>query len=833
MKTTDTIPRRPAALARCLAALLAVSATAAAEIVTLVDCQSATTVGDNLTRGFYVTRYPGTSISGVTVYLKILSGSFPYQVGLNVTQGTFNGPTVASGYADATLTTTEKAVTIQMTNGGGTNPAVAPGSTLCFSFFLNQQPGSPDPFFSVIGDLGVDLPDATDPCPGVVETSGTSPPLSTFRREGVKLQITGNKFLNVGPGQSIQLAIDHADPGDVVRVAAGTYSENLTLRSSIDVIGAGSEDVTLRGTGSGDVVTATAITNTEFAGFTVENSGTNTGDAGFQIDGGSPLIRDNIIQGNTDGIRLTGSSTAFICGNTVRNNGNGANGFVDWGIIILSGSTPLVSNNIVLGNEVGIYLFTIGTGGTQIVNNTIVTNDSDGIWCNNSSPTIKNNIVTGNSPGISGLGADAHPSLTYNDVWNNRGFGNYNAQSGAVIVAGIGSISVNPLLDSTFHLMLGSPCIDAGDPSSIYNDLDGSRNDLGATGGPCGSAAPPGSVVDGFLWTSVGTIPVADIDQTTGAKGGLTLVRDRPFGGQPWLYGPFGSNETTVYRYAIKVGKWTGSTPPAPAAFTYVDDPLSKVRYTVSGGTITTSNVSLGPVTFAGVPCYTPTVNGGGIYWAHENLRVILNTLSLDEGRYSVRLEGYSFLSSLVTLSPNRDLILTINNTPPIVRIDQLSFAGGMPLDECAIIDLPTPTSPLDFIYTANHPDGFLDDYALVVEVGRNRSGGVIVSDSYASHVSPTAVWNGVTMAPVAATPANPEPPLPALQQWERCAYQFTITAWARTTNGFGRIYWATYFDNHAIDLGGGGSPADMDGDGDVDAADLALFAAAYGTVAP
>jgi hypothetical protein len=88
-------------------------------------------------------------------------------------------------------------------------------------------------------------------------------------------------------------------------------------------------------------------------------------------------------------------------------------------------------------------------------------------------------------------------------------------------------------------------------------------------------------------------------------------------------------------------------------------------------------------------------------------------------------------------------------------------------------------------------------------------------------------------MAPVAATPANPEPPLPALQQWERCAYQFTITAWARTTNGFGRIYWATYFDNHAIDLGGGGSPADMDGDGDVDAADLALFAAAYGTVAP
>ena len=157
MKSTDPIPRRPAALARCLAALLAVSATSLAEIVTLIDCQDPTTVGDNLTRGFYVTRYPGTSINGVTVYLKILSGSFPYQVGLNVTQGAFNGPTVASGYASVTLNTTEKAVAIQMTHGGGTNPAVAPGSTLCFSFFLNQQAGSPDPFFSVIGDLGVDL----------------------------------------------------------------------------------------------------------------------------------------------------------------------------------------------------------------------------------------------------------------------------------------------------------------------------------------------------------------------------------------------------------------------------------------------------------------------------------------------------------------------------------------------------------------------------------------------------------------------------------------------------------------------------------------------------
>lgn len=73
------------------------------------------------------------------------------------------------------------------------------------------------------------------------------------------------------------------------------------------------------------------------------------------------------------------------------------------------------------------------------------------------------------------------------------------------------------------------------------------------------------------------------------------------------------------------------------------------------------------------------------------------------------------------------------------------------------------------------------------------------------------------------------------LQQWERCSYQFRITAWARTTNGFGRIYWTSFFDNHAIDLGGsgGGLLGDLDHDGDVDVQDLVLFAAAYGTPVP
>ena len=36
-----------------------------------------------------------------------------------------------------------------------------------------------------------------------------------------------------------------------------------------------------------------------------------------------------------------------------------------------------------------------------------------------------------------------------------------------------------------FRLSPVSPCIDAGDPAAGYNDRDGTRNDIGAYGGPC------------------------------------------------------------------------------------------------------------------------------------------------------------------------------------------------------------------------------------------------------------------------------------------------------------------------------------------------------------
>jgi len=109
-----------------------------------------------------------------------------------------------------------------------------------------------------------------------------------------------------------------------------------------------------------------------------------------------------------------------------------------------------------------------------------------------SSATVKNTIIYGSTAGV-GILADETATFegSYNNVYGNAG-GEY---SGVEDPTGSdGNLSEDPLLTSMsddgdatnedFHLMEGSPSIDAGDPSAQYNDADRSVNDQGAFGGP-------------------------------------------------------------------------------------------------------------------------------------------------------------------------------------------------------------------------------------------------------------------------------------------------------------------------------------------------------------
>lgn len=77
------------------------------------------------------------------------------------------------------------------------------------------------------------------------------------------------------------------------------------------------------------------------------------------------------------------------------------------------------------------------------------------------------------------------PTIEYSDISLDKVSGYQGTLSG------VGLIDADPLWvdpdNKDFHLQSSSPCVDAGNPDTEFNDLDSSRNDMGAYGGPFGS----------------------------------------------------------------------------------------------------------------------------------------------------------------------------------------------------------------------------------------------------------------------------------------------------------------------------------------------------------
>ena len=253
-----------------------------------------------------------------------------------------------------------------------------------------------------------------------------------------------------GDYSTIQAGIDAAVSGDIVLVAAGIYYENLTMKEGVTIQGAGASVTTINGGGSGDVVIG--ADNSTMSGFTITNSGFSS--FGIRCDSSSPRISNNIIIGNGGGIICLNNSNPLIEYNTVARNDNSS----DYGTtgIYCEASSPTVRNNTISNNSARY-----------------------GILCVSSSPTIRNNIISYNWGGIS-CRYSSFPALSYNNVWGNTTFGNYDG-----CLAGNGSISEAPLFvdaaNGNYHLQPGSPCIDAGDPADLLPAAGGgTRIDTGA-----------------------------------------------------------------------------------------------------------------------------------------------------------------------------------------------------------------------------------------------------------------------------------------------------------------------------------------------------------------
>jgi len=219
--------------------------------------------------------------------------------------------------------------------------------------------------------------------------------------------------------------------------------------------------------------------------------------------GASALIVNNSIGCNTGcvnprgrgvGIGITWDARAEIIRNRI---------FSYWkGIGSFGTSTVVVKNNIVI-NQHGWGVATADESHMEAVNNVIAFNGTAGLsaWSSTVTGAYINNIIVGNGQNPdewvgkrTGLWMNAtsdRVTLAYNDIWNNQledacmGGIPGGAPCTPLTFEGIdGNLSVDPLFAdaASFALGTGSPLIDAGDPSIL--DVDGTRSDMGAHGGP-------------------------------------------------------------------------------------------------------------------------------------------------------------------------------------------------------------------------------------------------------------------------------------------------------------------------------------------------------------
>jgi len=128
--------------------------------------------------------------------------------------------------------------------------------------------------------------------------------------EAVTIQVT--------TGQSIQAAIDTANPGDIIEIDSGTYHVNVDIVKTLVLRGIGDPVIDAGYRGSAITLSADGIV---IEGLIL--TGSSASCAGIDVTNAS---RDNLINGNTitgnrgDGIDLWASVNNSISGNTINNN---------------------------------------------------------------------------------------------------------------------------------------------------------------------------------------------------------------------------------------------------------------------------------------------------------------------------------------------------------------------------------------------------------------------------------------------------------------------------------------------------------------------------------
>jgi hypothetical protein len=310
------------------------------------------------------------------------------------------------------------------------------------------------------------------------------------------------------PCKTIQHAIDESGSGDLIELAPGTYTENVTVNQSVTILGIDPlSPAIVNGGGTGPVFIiqsldlSTAPLSATLSMLTVTNG--NAGDAATNEGGGIQNLGTlTVVQSTINGNTASGTANPVVGGGIYNQN------------------TLTVINSTISGNTAGT-----GQGGgifnqegaiATLVNTTINGNTagtSNGGGFNNKAGTLNftNTIISGSSAGS--VDCVNSGTIGTNDK-NLVQDGDTNCGTPAVS----GNPKLGPLQNNggptfTHALMTGSPAIDAGDdavlgdPFNLATDQRGpgfprkvcAHVDIGAT--EFNAGAPPTVTCPGNIVT--------------------------------------------------------------------------------------------------------------------------------------------------------------------------------------------------------------------------------------------------------------------------------------------------------------------------------------------
>jgi nitrous oxidase accessory protein NosD len=345
--------------------------------------------------------------------------------------------------------------------------------------------------------------------------NGTRPVVAGFYRiyrDAYASAANGSDITGTGsmtaPFATIGHAISQTDAGGTIHVAQGTYTENLTLTRTINLLGGYTEDwatrhlapysTTVDGAGKRTVLLINGDHGPLVEGFTLFNGHRHDGAGGGVrlVGGAAPTLRSNWILSNTaeecgGGIYVgpygalppTITNNSIAANKSISSSGGGicieeriafiqdndilGNEAANYGGGIYAKDSPaFIQGNVISGNRViaksggGVYL--TGDSTAQVVGNRIsanrAANNGGGILVTSDDIYLANNLIQYNQAGNTGNGIRV-AGLSAPCICNNTLVANH-PQSGAGLYIGTGSsptVTNNIIADHEIGVHCSSP----------------------------------------------------------------------------------------------------------------------------------------------------------------------------------------------------------------------------------------------------------------------------------------------------------------------------------------------------------------------------------------